>query len=140
MRAVVYKKPYTVVVEDVPEPTIEAPLDAIVRITTTNICGTTGAIGVVGVYVPEDPGAASELAKEGRVAFDYGTFFTKGQRMGTGQCPVKRYNRELRDLIIAGRATPSFLVSHELPLTEAPTGYENFDQRVDGGTKVVLHP
>jgi glutathione-independent formaldehyde dehydrogenase len=53
---------------------------------------------------------------------------------------VKRCNRELRDLIIAGRAAPSFLVSHELPLMEAPTGYENFDKRVDGWTKVVLHP
>src|SRR4051812_37502673 len=39
MRAVLYKKPFTVAVEDVPEPRIEAPLDAIVRITTTNICG-----------------------------------------------------------------------------------------------------
>lgn len=60
--------------------------------------------------------------------------------MGTGQCPVGRYNRELRDVIIDGRATPSFLVSHELALDEAPTGYDNFDRRVDGWTKVLLHP
>ena len=40
--------------------------------------------------------------------------------MGTGQCPVKRYNEQLRDLIMAGRATPSLIVSHELPLIEAP--------------------
>ena len=39
MKAVLYKKPYTVAVDDVPEPRIEQPLDAIVRITTTNICG-----------------------------------------------------------------------------------------------------
>jgi glutathione-independent formaldehyde dehydrogenase len=100
----------------------------------------TGGIGVVGVYVPSDPGASSEPAKEGRIPFQYGQFFAKGQRMGTGQCPVMRYNRQLRDLIIAGRATPSFLVSHELPLAEAPTGYENFDNRADGWTKVLLHP
>ena len=73
---------------------------------------TTGGIGVVGVYVPEDPGASDEGAKEGRIGFDYGTFFTKGQHMGTGQAPVKRYNRQLRDLIIAGRATP---VASRLP-------------------------
>jgi glutathione-independent formaldehyde dehydrogenase len=60
--------------------------------------------------------------------------------MGTGQCPVKRYNEQLRDLIIAGRATPSQLVSHELPLTEAPGAYEKFDRREDGFTKVLLHP
>jgi glutathione-independent formaldehyde dehydrogenase len=100
----------------------------------------TGGIGVVGVYVPSDPGAGSAPAKEGRIPFQYGQFFAKGQRMGTGQCPVMRYNRQLRDLIITGRATPSFLVSHELPLEQAPTGYDNFDKRADGWTKVLLHP
>ncbi|MEU4252844.1 glutathione-independent formaldehyde dehydrogenase [Amycolatopsis sp. NPDC026612] len=100
----------------------------------------TGGIGVVGVYVPQDPGAATEGAKEGRIGFDYGTLFTKGQRMGTGQCPVKRYNRRLRDLIVTGRANPSFLVSHELPLKQAAEGYERFDHRDDGWTKVLLRP
>jgi glutathione-independent formaldehyde dehydrogenase len=99
-----------------------------------------GGIGVVGVYVPQDPGAPNDLAKEGRLAWQYGQFFTKGQWMGTGQCPVMRYNRRLRDLIIAGVAKPSFLVSHELPLEEAPVGYEHFDKRDDGWTKVLLHP
>ncbi|GAA0401244.1 hypothetical protein GCM10009530_61370 [Microbispora corallina] len=60
--------------------------------------------------------------------------------MGTGQCPVVRYNRQLRDLIVSGRAQPSFLVSHELPLDEAPTGYDRFDQRMGGWTKVLLRP
>ena len=59
----------------------------------------TGAIGVVGVFVPEDPGAEDDLAKKGQMAFDFGTFFFKGQTMGTGQANVKNYNRQLRDLI-----------------------------------------
>jgi hypothetical protein len=50
------------------------------------------------------------------------------------------YNRELRDLIISGRAKPSFIVSHELGLDEAPEAYQNFDARLDGWTKVLLHP
>ncbi len=50
------------------------------------------------------------------------------------------YNRELRDLIISGRAKPSFIVSHELGLDEAPDAYQNFDARLDGWTKVLLHP
>ncbi|GAA2579974.1 hypothetical protein GCM10010435_66550 [Winogradskya consettensis] len=104
------------------------------------ILDATGGRGVVGVYVPEDPGATSDLAKEGRIAFHYGTFFSKGQHMGTGQAPVKRYNRRLRDLIIAGRAQPSFLVSHELPLSQAAEGYERFDKREAGWTKVLLKP
>jgi glutathione-independent formaldehyde dehydrogenase len=49
----------------------------------------------VGVYLPQYPGAATGPAKQGRITWDYGTFFSKGQRMGTGQCPVKRYNRRL---------------------------------------------
>lgn len=100
----------------------------------------TGEIGVVGVYVPQDPGAADELAKHGALAFDFGEFWFRGQKIGSGQCPVKRYNRQLRDLIAAGKAKPSWIVSHELGLEEAPEAYERFDNRDDGWTKVVLHP
>ncbi|MGH2886590.1 MAG: aldehyde dehydrogenase, partial [Solirubrobacteraceae bacterium] len=63
-----------------------------------------------------------------------------GLRLGTGQANVKRYNRQLRDLITEGRARPSFVVSHELPLEEAPAAYAKFDQRVEGYTKVILKP
>jgi glutathione-independent formaldehyde dehydrogenase len=104
-----------------------------------NVVRTTGGIGVVGVYVPQDPGV-DPPERADRVDWQYGTFFTKGQSMGTGQAPVKRYNRQLRDLIIAGRATPSFIVSHEIPLDEAPDAYDKFDRRVDGYTKVLLKP
>ena len=100
---------------------------------------TTGGIGVVGIYLPEDAGANTPGAKEGRIAFDYGTFFTKGQSMGTGQAPVRSYNRQLRDLIITGRAKPSFIVSHELGLDQAVEGYDHFDKRDKGWTKVLLH-
>lgn len=105
-----------------------------------NVVRATGHIGVVGVYVPEDPGAATEGAKEGRIAFDYGTAFTKGLGIAAGQTPVKRYNRELRDLIIHGRANPGIIVSHELPLDRAVEAYDHFDKRDDGWTKVVLKP
>ncbi len=100
----------------------------------------TGGIGVVGVFLPADPGAPTEDLKNGRITLDYGLFFSKGQTMGTGQANVKSYNRELRDLIVAGRAEPGKIVSHELPLEEAPHGYDQFDKRVDGWTKVLLHP
>ena len=99
----------------------------------------TGTIGVVGVYVPQDPGAKDALAKQGEVAFDFGQFWFRGQTMGSGQCPVKKYNRPLRDLIAAGKAKPSWIVSHELTLDQAPEAYEHFDARDQGWTKVVLH-
>lgn len=100
----------------------------------------TGMIGVPGLYVPSDPGASDEDARHGRLLVPIGKMFEKGLRMGTGQCNVKRYNRRLRDLITAGRARPSLVVSHELPLEQAPMAYEKFDMRVEGFTKVVLHP
>jgi glutathione-independent formaldehyde dehydrogenase len=78
--------------------------------------------------------------RKGEVAFDMGRFFQKGLRIGSGQTNVKAYNRRLRDLIAAGRAQPSFLVSHNLGLDEAPDAYLHFDQRDDGWTKVILHP
>lgn len=103
----------------------------------------TGSLGVVGVFLPEDPGGAEaqdEQEAGGRIPFDYGQMWFKGQRMGTGQAPVKRYNRALRDLIAGGRAEPGFVVSHELSLDEAPSAYEHFDNRDEGWTKVILHP
>jgi threonine dehydrogenase-like Zn-dependent dehydrogenase len=69
-----------------------------------------------------------------------GQFWYKGQRMATGQANVKSYNRKLRDLIATGRATPSFIVSHQLPLDDAPRAYHHFDARDEGWTKVVLRP
>lgn len=100
----------------------------------------TGALGIPGLYVPSDPGGVDAQAKQGNLSIAFGKLFEKGLRLGTGQCNVKRYNAQLRDLIIAGRAKPSFVVSHELPLAAAPDAYEKFDKRIDGYTKVVLHP
>ncbi len=100
----------------------------------------TGGIGVVGVFVPEDPGSSDDLAKEGKIAFDFGLFWSKGHHVGTGQANVKAYNRNLRNLIHKDRAQPSWIVSHELALDEAPQAYQHFDDRDNGWTKVILHP
>ena len=100
----------------------------------------TGILGVVGVFVPEDPKGPNEFAKEGQIAFDLGEFWSKGLSMGTGQAPVKAYNRHLCNLIHEGKATPSFIISHELSLEEAPGAYQHFDARDKGWTKVVLKP
>jgi threonine dehydrogenase-like Zn-dependent dehydrogenase len=100
----------------------------------------TGTLGVVGVFVPQDPGAPDDVAKQGAAVFDYGMFWFRGQTMGSGQCNVKNYNRQLMRLIETGKAAPSWVVSHELSLDDAPDGYVHFDRRDDGWTKVVLHP
>ncbi len=98
----------------------------------------TGVLGVVGVFPPEDKKSPDPLMKKGKLAFDFGNFFSKGLRLGCGQANVKRYNRQLRDLIHSGRAKPSFLISHRLDLDEAPEAYSHFDKRENGWTKVVL--
>jgi len=100
----------------------------------------TGSIGVIGVFIPQDPGAEDAMAKKGQIAFDFGKFWFKGQKMGTGQANVKAYNRQLRDLIHFGKANPSLIISHELSLAEAPAAYKHFDDRDAGWTKVILHP
>jgi len=100
----------------------------------------TGQLGVPGLYVPEDPGAPDEMAAQGRLGIDFGKLFEKGLKLGTGQCNVKAYNRQLRDLIIEGRADPSWVVSHRVDLEEAPEMYEKFDAREEGVIKVLLEP
>ena len=100
----------------------------------------TGALGIPGLYVPSDPGGVDEGAKRGMLSISFGKLFEKGLRLGTGQCNVKRYTAQLRDLIIAGRAKPGVVVSHRLPLDEAPDAYRRFDRREDGYVKVILQP
>jgi len=100
----------------------------------------TGQLGIPGLYVPSDPGGVDPHAKEGRLLIPFGKLFEKGLRLGTGQCNVKQYNAYLRDMIIAGRAKPSFIVSNEVSLDQAPMAYEKFDKRIEGYTKVILKP
>ncbi len=111
-----------------------------VLLSMVRVVRATGGLGVPGLYVPSDPGGVDALAKEGFLSFPVGKFFEKGLKMGTGQCNVKSYNRYLRDLIIAGKARPSFIVSHQIGIDEAPDAYRKFDQRIEGYTKVLIHP
>jgi len=116
----------------------EAPstvLDALIMVVNP-----TGQLGIPGLYVPSDPGGVDPHAKEGRLLIPFGKLFEKGLRLGTGQCNVKKYNAYLRDMIIAGRAKPSFIVSNEVSLDQAPMAYEKFDKRIEGYTKVILKP
>ncbi|EXJ94561.1 alcohol dehydrogenase [Capronia coronata CBS 617.96] len=110
-------------------------LEAMIR--ATRPCG---GLGIPGLYVPTDPGAPDEASGKGMISLSFGKLFEKGLSLATGQCNVKQYNRYLRDLIIAGKAKPSFVVSHEIGIDDAETAYEKFDKRIDGYTKVLIHP
>ena len=106
----------------------------------TQVVNPCGILSIPGLYVPSDPGGVDEQAKKGYLLMPFGKIFEKGLTLRTGQCNVKRYNRHLRDLIVQGRAKPSVVASHVLPLDQAPTAYEKFDKRIEGYTKVILKP
>jgi len=69
-----------------------------------------------------------------------GAMMNKGLTIKTGQTHVHRYVPKLLDLIREGKIDPSFVVTHRMPLTQAPQAYEMFQEKRDGCIKVVLDP
>ena len=51
-----------------------------------------------------DPGAVDDAAKVGQIGVRLGLGWAKSHTFVTGQCPVKRYNRQLMNLILADKA------------------------------------
>lgn len=100
----------------------------------------TGHLGIVGLYVPEDPGGINPHAKKGEIQISFGKLWEKGISFGTGQTPVMRYAARLRDLVTSGQASPSFVVTHRLPLDAAAEAYAKLERREDGFAKVILKP
>jgi len=98
----------------------------------------TGHLGIIGVFLPEDPGAPTDDGKQGNFMIPWGKIWINGLTIGTGVTPVKKHALNLRDLIITGKAKPSFIVSHRIPIEDAPEAYQKFDERYDGYTKVVI--
>lgn len=72
--------------------------------------------------------------------FPLGAVMEKGLQLRTGQTHVQRYMKDLLAKIEDGSLDTTFLISHRLPLEEAPTGYKNFKEEQDSWTKVVLKP
>ena len=100
----------------------------------------TGNLGIIGVFPSQDSGSPDELVRQGRLDVPWGRLFGKGVRIGMGRDHDERYNELLRDLIAARRIHPGRIVSHRLPLDDAPDAYRRFDERRDGYLKVVLDP
>jgi hypothetical protein len=100
---------------------------------------TTGGVGVVGMFVPQDPGAENELAKQGKMAFNFGAFWFQGQQIRTGQANVKHYNRRLAELIHYGRAKPEQIISHRLKLADGPTLTSTSMRAITAGPKLCLN-
>jgi len=87
-----------------------------------------GFVSVVGVYgIPYD-------------AYPLGQIFDKGIRMAFGQAPVQKYIDELIRLLDQKKIRLYDIITHRLPLSDAPYGYEIFCEKKDGCVKVVLKP
>jgi threonine dehydrogenase-like Zn-dependent dehydrogenase len=69
-----------------------------------------------------------------------GAAFAKGATFKMGQTHVHRYMRPLMERIQRGEIDPSFVITHTLPLDEAPNAYKTFKEKQDGCIKVVLKP
>jgi glutathione-independent formaldehyde dehydrogenase len=80
------------------------------------------------------------IKRRGALLVPWQTLFKKGITISMGRDHDKRYNTQLRDMIIVGRSKPSQIVSHRLPLSQAPDAFKKFDQRIDGSIKVILDP
>jgi len=72
--------------------------------------------------------------------FPLGALMEKGLQLRTGQTHVQRYSQDLLRRVLEGEVDTTFLISHRLPLEEAPDGYRNFHDNQDEWTKVVLKP
>jgi threonine dehydrogenase-like Zn-dependent dehydrogenase len=70
----------------------------------------------------------------------FGAAFQKGLTLKMGQTHVIRYMQPLLDLIVRGELDSSFVITHRLPIEEAPRGYKMFRDKKDECIKVVLKP
>jgi threonine dehydrogenase-like Zn-dependent dehydrogenase len=91
-------------------------------------CRKGGRVSIPGVY----GGMADK--------FPIGALMEKGLSVKSGQTHVQKYLPRLLDLILEGKLDTTFLISHRLPLEEAPRGYKMFKEQQNDVTKVVLKP
>ena len=91
-------------------------------------CRNGGVVSVIGVY-------GGFVDK-----FPMGSVMNRSLTIRSGQCHVQRYMRPLLERIQAGELDPSFVITHRLPLDEAPRGYDLFKHKQDDCVKGVLQP
>jgi threonine dehydrogenase-like Zn-dependent dehydrogenase len=89
-------------------------------------CRSGGIVSVIGVY-------GGFIDK-----FPMGALMNKSLTIRTGQTHVQRYMRPLLERIERGEIDPSFVITHHLPLSEAPRGFDMFLHKRDNCEKVVL--
>ncbi len=87
-----------------------------------------GTVSSVGVYVETSMGFPAREA------------FFKDLTLKMGICNVRNYIITLMPLVQRGKLTPSRIITHTMPLADAPKGYAIFDKKEDRAIKVMLKP
>jgi len=93
-----------------------------------NACRKGGTVSIPGVY-------GGFIDK-----FPIGAAFAKGLTLRMGQTHVQKYAGTLLTQILAGEIDSSFVITHRLPLEDAPWAYQMFNDKEDACIKVVLKP
>src|ERR671912_2165343 len=115
----------------------EAPAVVLNQIQSVTRAG--GSLGIQGMYVTDDPGASDPDAQQGTLKICFGLGWAKSHFFYTGQCPVKKYNRNLMMSILHDKAHIADAVNATVvTLDEAPEGYKDFDK--GAAKKYVLDP
>jgi threonine dehydrogenase-like Zn-dependent dehydrogenase len=91
-------------------------------------CRNGGTVSVIGVY-----GGFIDT-------FPMGAVMNRSLTIRAGQTHVHRYMRPLMERIEKGEIDPSFVITHQMRLEEAPVGYDLFTNKLDDCVKVVLKP
>ena len=91
-------------------------------------CRNGGTVSVIGVY-------AGFVDK-----FPMGQLMNRSISIRTGQCHVHRYMKPLLERVEKGEIDPSFVITHRMPLEDAPKGYRMFRNKQDNCEKIVLKP
>ncbi len=87
-----------------------------------------GTVSSVGVYVEQSIGFPAREA------------FFKDLTLKMGICNARNYIVPLMPLVKVGKLQPARIITHTLPLADAPRGYKIFDQKEDRAIKVLLKP
>jgi len=91
-------------------------------------CRNGGIISVIGVY-------GGFIDK-----FPMGSVMNRSLTIKTGQCHVQRYMKPLLERVRKGEIDPSFVITHSLPIDQAPRAFSMFLNKQDNCVKVVLKP
>ncbi|MET7597133.1 MULTISPECIES: zinc-dependent alcohol dehydrogenase [unclassified Streptomyces] len=89
-------------------------------------CRSGGVVSVIGVY-------GGFVDK-----FPAGAWMNRSLTLRTGQCHAQRYMKPLLERIERGEIDPTRIITHTMPLSDAPHGYDIFKNKQENCEKVVL--